>query len=73
MAKIKKEITDRLKKDWVTQGKIISAVNKHPRTIENWIIERSEMLTTHTVLEILKSSYKLPESKLLESNKLQTV
>lgn len=66
MAKIKQTIIDSIKGDFSFQGAIIEVANKHPRTIENWLDSNSDMLTTHSVLSVIKSRTGLSEEELFE-------
>lgn len=67
MAKIKQEIIDLIKNDYSFQGAIIAVANKHPRTIENWLDSNSDMLTTHSVLNVIKERTGKNEDELFET------
>ena len=54
---LKPEIKQRLKNDEPLQMKIALALDRKFRTVENWVRDNNIMLTTSTVLDMIRKHY----------------
>ena len=71
MAKLKANIIELIKKDYSFQGAIIAVVDKHPRTIENWLDSNSDSLTNYSVMQVIKDRTGLTDAEILEPQTAQ--
>lgn len=65
MATIKKEIIETLKTNQKAKLRLAYEFNKHSVTIDRWLEDNNEMLTTKTALAAIGEELKLKENEIL--------